>query len=182
MARLNRKPRGFTGILDIQNEGQTPPDVSEVLQPAIDLQAYYSAEKGLQAQQVVSAVGALGGGAEVTIPSKESWLIYAVGGGITLAGNGDDVALSIRIKNVPIVGGGLSETIVANWSTAARNMTAGGFIPIGWTPGFPLILNGGQALRVQVDDIEGPFSTETMRIEVLYVQVSSFPGATVPTA
>jgi hypothetical protein len=72
---INRFPEGLLALLDLKSRGNTPSDLSDVVQPGLDMLPFY--ELGQQLQWVnANAAAAVGPAvAPVTVPDGEVWLV-----------------------------------------------------------------------------------------------------------
>lgn len=179
MAQMNRIPRGLTALLDIRQQGTTPREIAEFLQPTIDLLAFYALEKGLKENTVAGAIGAIGATLTIPVPASEAWLIYAASAEFTYNGATKNAGISIRLIDLPLRGGGAGDTVLARDTlNDGRSASGAGKKVAAYVPGVTTIIPGGAAIAARLDDFTGMFGTETMNLHVVYAQIGSFPGST----
>ncbi|MGI9306508.1 MAG: hypothetical protein ACR2P5_04305 [Gammaproteobacteria bacterium] len=155
--------------------------MSEVLVPTLDLLAFYASNKGPEVQANAGAPGGVGAEIQIAVPESELWYIHNVHGRIQYGAAGSQIyTLALLHKNLPIVGGGLSETCLAqNELRAGQN--SGGKAYVTYASPQPYFAPAGSIFSLEVADATGGFTGVTFQVEVLFTQVSSFPGATSPS-
>lgn len=180
MARIQRIAEGLTGLLGLKAEGLTPADAAEFLSLTLDLLPFYASNAGPEVQTAASAAPAIGAEVAVTVPDSELWYIHNVHGRVMYGGAGQTYTLALLHKNLPIVGGGLSATCLAQAELRA-GLNTGGEAYVTYASPQAYFAPAGSSFVCKLADTTGGFAGVTFQVEVLFTQVSSFPGATSPT-
>ncbi len=81
MTQINRVPRGLQDLLNTQSFGKNPDQLGQVVQPVLDISAFYRAEK-LEVVRTQKDNLAVGDEILTQIPVGENWFVVAFGRGI----------------------------------------------------------------------------------------------------
>lgn len=102
---IARRPAGLLDLLLTQQQGKNPGELGDLVNPTIDLEPFYSAER-LTAKALTSAVTAVGTFGGIQVPAGEVWKVYGVSFFANFATINQRLGISGEIINIPSSGFG----------------------------------------------------------------------------
>lgn len=75
---ISRRPGGMLDLLLSQQQGQNPNDLKDDVQPGLDMFRFYAQDR-LNTESVSKAWTAVTANTEISVPSGEAWVVYALG-------------------------------------------------------------------------------------------------------
>lgn len=128
--RIQRVPPGYLSFLGLRGTGNNPSEVSDFVQPVLDLEYLYVAQDLAVEVATTAGVNAPGGAATLEVPAGEAWRIVAISAQLAtvLVGDVFNVSIGFALSSAGlIVQCANPPRIVA--TAAAQTMTGGLFIP-----------------------------------------------------
>lgn len=176
MGQVTRIAKGYSGLIGLKGEGQTPGASAEFVQPIIDMTWLYAAEKGARVRSAAGGVGALLATVDILVPSGEVWLVHNAAVRMQFGAAGQEFFISLRRQGVPgLEGSGASATELTSGRIGPSLGGAGSFQTIQFLPAVPLIMLGGESVSAIVYDAAA-FSLNTLRVQVIATNISIGPG------
>lgn len=173
--KIQRFPKGFTGLLGTKGQGEGPDLVLDELRASIDLLDLYAAQIGYRTSKNSGGIGAVGDTIQISVPDRQTYYMHALHGRVSFGGAPRTARFSVQHRNTPTEGGGTGETCLV--SHEATSLQAGGQAHCCLVFPRPFIAVGGTMFVLEIDDWTGGFATATAQIEIEFTQISSFPGA-----
>jgi len=162
MSKIHRPPRGLQHLLGSQSFGQNPDQLSQFVQPTIDLSGFYAAEllKVATDNGMITADGQIG---EVVFTAPVALVAAGIEMGAVAAA--EEMAFDIKLDNL----GGVGFAVPVG-SQGAHTYQTGSTPTFGMLFPQPLVVPGGCAVQGWVTSYAGALLGGTLR--VLYVDLN----------
>lgn len=164
MGDIQRPPTGLWGMLGTKDMGQNPRVIGDVVQPVIDLSAFYQAQDLTTKIETGVATLTVGTGAQVVVPNGEYWQLLAVGGLWSTFTAGSVFACALELGFLPNLVPVLQMENRITISAGATDQ-----VRLGWTPGERTILSPGMCISNTL--LLTMAAVATPQVRVLYIKL-----------
>lgn len=156
--RIQRVPNGYLSLLGMVGSGETPKVTPDFLQPTIDIEPYFSADRVETLIDSTTGASVVADNASLVVPNGEIWRMVAMGGRATYS-------LVGGIANIQLLYATPSGPTVIPLTVGKRQVAvaATDVCDIGFVFPMPLILVAGSELRLRLNE---PVTTGTVNLTV----------------
>jgi len=164
MSQINQPPVGLQSLLGTKNFGKNPDDLSQIVQPTVDMFPFWASQKIRYIQEQTTTAGA-GSTIETIVPDGETWLVLSAAYGTEILTTSDDMNQHVAID----------ETIAGTQFFVVASKDRLNMVPVGqfyytvWAPPTPWYLPAGYVIR----GINGGFnvSSKDYVLDVIYYRL-----------